>query len=114
MTDYAGELYRITVTAKDFASKSVAPADIDSMKVIVYNAANEIVVPLSEMAYVELEGLWEYIWLTVEDGVTSVLGGGVALPAGTYKARCILIDLDNHPSWEYKRHRLKSDPLGVS
>ena len=58
MALYVGELVRLTVTAKSFASESVSPDDIDSMNVSVYNAAGEVVIAEREMTWQPDEELW--------------------------------------------------------
>jgi hypothetical protein len=107
MTDYVGETFRVFVSASDFdGSTALAPADIDRMTVEIRNAAGTVIVEEAEMGYSIEESLWIYIWLTTVDNMTAVDDGGTALPAGTYWAKYKLIDLDGHPSFEYKKIRL--------
>lgn len=96
MTDYAGELYRVTVTAEDFANVPIGEDEIDSMLVEIFDSAGTEVVAETAMIWSEDEELWYYLWDT----------GDPTLATGTYKIRCRMLDLDGHSSWEWKRKRL--------
>lgn len=105
MTDYAGELLRVTVTADDFADAALTPDLVTGVYVTVYSPLGDIVVDETAMTYSEGEGLWYYLWDT-RTGATPV-----PLPAGRYRLRCRVVDLDGLSSWEYKRVRLQRNPV---
>lgn len=107
MALYVGELVRLTVTAKSFASESVSPDDIDSMNVSVYNAAGEVVIAEREMTWQPDEELWYWLWMTTTDETPT----GELIDPGTYRAKVRMIDLDDHPSVEYLRVRLSRNPV---
>jgi hypothetical protein len=109
MTDYVGELLRVTASAQDFAAISLTPDDITTMSAEIFDSAGSTIVGESEMAWSADELLWEYLWMTTEDGTND----GEPLAAGTYRVRVRMVDLDGHPSWEYQRVRLSKNPVSV-
>lgn len=112
MTDYVGEEFRVTTTGTDWDKSALVPAKVTGLFVEIWNAAKEVVIPESEMAWVEQESLWEYLWLSTEDGLTTVDDGGTAIAPGSYRAKIKLIDLDGKPSWEFVKIRLSRNPVG--
>lgn len=113
MTDYVGELYRVTCSASDFDSTNITDDDIASMLVTIRNSAKTVIVENQPMAYDPTAkdakgnaGVWVYLWVT-KTGATPV----VNLPAGTYMAEVIMNDLDGHESVEYLRIRLQKRPV---
>lgn len=105
MTDYAGELLRITVGVEDFTSTPMAADDVDNLFVAIYNSVGATVVDETAMTYSDEESLWYYLWDTTT-GATPV-----PLPAGTYRVKCRLVDLAGESSWEYRRVRLSRNPV---
>lgn len=104
MTTYTGELLRITATAADFENVAITPAEVAGMFVSIFSARGEPIVTEVPMAYSIEEELWYYLWDT-SGGATPT-----ALVAGTYKVKLLMLDLDDHSSWEWTRVRLAKDP----
>lgn len=111
MTDYVGETLRVTATAKTFARVSVTPDDIAAMYCTIFNSLGETVLVEEAMTWQADEELWFTLWITTEDG-TPVRLGGTALPTGSYRARILLVDFDDHESWEFVKVRIARNPVG--
>lgn len=107
MTNYVGELQRVTVTSADFQGVAITPDDIASMKVSIRKASTEVVAE-TDMEWSEEESLWYHLWVT---RVTPSDDNSDPLPPGNYKVRARLLDLDGHESVEYLTHRLQKRPF---
>lgn len=96
MTQYAGEVYLLTVNADDFDEESIEPDEIDSM-VVEIRKGSTVIVTETPMTWDAEREWWGYRWDTAVDDIQ----------AGSYKAKVTLIDLEDGRSFEYKPIRLK-------
>jgi hypothetical protein len=112
-TNYVGEMYRVTTAGTDWDASELEPAKVTAVKVQIFNSVGVPMIDESEMAWSAQEKLWEYMWLSTTDNLTTVDDGGTAVPAGSYRAKCKVIDLDGHPSWGYVKIRLNKNPVGA-
>lgn len=111
MANYAGELLRITVTAEDFRKESLTEDDVQFIKVSIFDSTGTEILTEHTMSWQEEELLWYYLWTTTTDALTTVADGGTPLDPGSYRAKCRMLDLDDHESWEYLRIRLQRNPV---
>jgi hypothetical protein len=108
MTNYVGELMRVTMAATDFAGDELDDTEVDEARISIWDAAAILIVDNREMAYSTDEALFFFLWITTEDGTDA----GTPLAVGSYRAKCTLVDLDGHRSWEFIRIRLARNPVG--
>jgi len=98
---YAGELIKITTTAKDFNSLAFPALELPDLVVTIsiFDAAHVAVVSNVLMTFDVVNGNWYYLWNTH------------AVPQGTYRPKCVLEDPDGHLSWDWSRIRLAKNPV---
>lgn len=107
MTIFAGETLVVTHTA---TSNGVALSDddVESVVIEIFDSDWEVVVDNTEMTWDDVQERWEYVWYTVTDDATPA-----PLSAGTYHARVTLNGLADTTNHEYKRIRLKDNPVAL-
>lgn len=105
MAIYAGETLVVTHTA---TSEGVALTDddVEGVEIEIFDADGEVVIDNTAMTWDAVQERWEYQWETVTADATPV-----ALDAGTYRARVTLVGLSDTVNYEYKRIRLKVNPV---
>lgn len=101
MTDYAGEVVPIrhTATLKNAAKTPLRPEMVASVSVEIRERGvggvpGAVLVPETDMVWVEAEGWWEYQWDT----------SGMA--KGSYMGQVWVTDLLGRRAWEFKTIRL--------
>ncbi len=105
MANYTGETLVVTHTA---TSNGVALTDEDvvGVEIEIFDSAGDVVIDNTAMTWDDTKERWEYQWETVTADATPV-----ALDAGTYRARVTLVGLADTVNYEYKRIRLKANPV---
>ena len=105
MTNYVGELQRVKTTATDLDGVTIGPDDVTSVQVRIFKSGVNVV-ELTDMTWNVDGEFWFYLWVTREGAVQS----GAPLATGSYQVEIVIVDLDDHESVEYKRHRLSRRP----
>lgn len=105
MAIYTGETLVITHTATSEGT-ALTDDDVESVEIEIFDADGEVIIDDTEMTWDETSARWEYVWRTVTDDATPV-----ALDAGTYRARVQINGVGDTVNHEYKRIRLKANPV---
>lgn len=105
MAIYTGETLVITHTA---ASEGTALTDTDvvSVEIEIFDSDDVVVIDDTAMTWDSVQARWEYVWRTTTADATPV-----ALDAGTYRARVQINGSGSTVNHEYKRIRLKANPV---
>lgn len=102
MALYSGETIFITHTAK-IKDRVLTDDDVDQVTITIYDAENEEVLPEATMVWNDEESQWEYLWDTSPNDTP--------LPAGSYRAKVYVLGNSGEENWEFKRIRLKANPV---
>lgn len=106
MALYVGETILITHTAT-FGDVALTDDLVSAVTVTIYDSVGDVVVTESTMVWDDTTERWEYVW----DTSPSVAPGGTALDPGAYRAKVYVLGLNNEENWEYKKIRLKVNPV---
>lgn len=84
-------------------NRQLTDADVDQVTITIFDAAGEEVLSESPMIWDMDEELWVYVWDTSPDGTP--------LPVGSYRAKVYVLGNSGEENWEFKRIRLKANPV---
>lgn len=102
MTKYAGEDLRIWASAKDWDKQPMGPEDLVAVKLTLWDVGAEVdtETPLLDdvdMGWDADEEIWTYFF---------------EFPAaGSYRAKHVFVGLDGKESIEWRRYRVRRQPL---
>jgi hypothetical protein len=101
MALYSGETILIKHSAT-MDGEALTSADVSTVSITIYNSDLDVVEAESPMIWNATKVRWEYPWDTSPT---------TALPAGVYRAKVYILSTDGAENWEYKKIRLKANPV---